>query len=78
MKNLISIIAIAALLAGCTSQTAYGPCIGVLDDKNPELEYKLSVNNTVMAVLFSSTVFVPILVVANQHSCPVGVKGDTK
>lgn len=65
---------LALFLAGCTSKTDYGPCIGVMDDKNPLLRYKVSTWNVVLAVVFSETLFVPILVLVNQTSCPVGVK----
>lgn len=74
MKKILTIIALAASLTACTSKTQYGGCIGVLQDKKPNLEYKLDTWNVVMAVIFSETIVVPALVVANQHSCPVGVK----
>ena len=74
MKKAIAIIIIAILFTGCTSKTEFGECIGVLQDKKPELEYKLSVWNTILAVVFSETIIVPVLVVANEHSCPVGKK----
>ena len=74
MKKIILCAVVAILAAGCTSKTEYGECIGVLQDKKPDLEYKLSVWNTFLAVVFSETVIVPIVVVANEHSCPVGKK----
>ena len=74
MKKILLAIALAASLAGCTSKTEYGDCVGVLKDKKPNLEYELSVWNTVLAVFFSETIIVPIVVIANEHSCPVGVK----
>lgn len=74
MKKIIAICALTALFSGCTSSTQYGECVGVLQDKKPDLEYKLSIWNTLLAVVFSETVVVPIVVVANEHSCPVGKK----
>jgi hypothetical protein len=74
MKNIIALLVLAASLSACTSKTQYGDCIGVLQEKKPNLTYELSVWNTVLAVVFSETIVVPIVVVANQHSCPVGVK----
>jgi hypothetical protein len=74
MKKIIAIAAIGFALAGCTSKTEYGECIGVLQDKKPDLEYKLSVWNTFLAVVFSETIVVPVVVVANEHSCPVAKK----
>lgn len=74
MKKIIVLAVFAAFLSGCTTKTEYGECIGVLQDKKPDLEYKLSIWNTVLAVVFSETVVVPIVVVANEHSCPVAKK----
>lgn len=74
MNKLIIAATIIATLSGCTSKTEYGDCVGILQDKKPELKYELSVWNTVMAVIFSETIVVPVVVVANQHSCPTGKK----
>jgi hypothetical protein len=74
MKKFIALSALVALLTGCTSRTEYGECIGVLQDKKPDLEYKLSGWNTFLAVIFSETIIVPVMVVANEHSCPVAKK----
>jgi hypothetical protein len=64
----------AILAAGCTTKTEYGECIGVLQDKKPDLEYKLSGWNTFLAIVFSETIVVPIVVVADEFQCPVGKK----
>jgi hypothetical protein len=72
-KLLIPLIA-ALLLAGCATKTPYGPCIGALDTKNPKLEYKLSIWNTVIAVMFSEMIVPPVVVIASEAMCPVGVK----
>jgi len=69
-----AIIALFLTLTGCASKTAYGPCIGAFDDKDPSKVYKLSVRNTVLAVLFIETIFVPVIVVVNEALCPVGEK----
>lgn len=74
MKKLIALAALAITLTGCTTKTEYGECIGVLQDKKPDLEYKLSGWNTFLAVVFSETIIVPALVIANEHSCPVAKK----
>jgi hypothetical protein len=63
-----------AVFGGCQSETPHGPCIGVFDDENPKLQYKLSVRNTVLGVIFFQTVFVPVIVLANETRCPVGPK----
>lgn len=72
MKKAIAILAIMALLTGCTSSNEFGECIGAFDDKKPGADYKLSVWNTVLAVIFVETVVVPVVVVANQSLCPTG------
>lgn len=74
MKKIILCAIVAILAAGCTSKTEYGECVGVLQDKKPELEYKLSAWNTFVAIVFSETIVVPVVVIANEHSCPVGKK----
>lgn len=72
MKKILAILMVAAMLAGCTSKNEYGKCIGAFDNKKPGVEYKLSIWNTVMAVIFVETVVVPVVVVADQTLCPVG------
>lgn len=72
MKKLCIASILIALLAGCTSKTAHGPCIGAFDDRAPGVEYRMSVMNDVIAVIFVETIFVPVVVVAEQTMCPVG------
>ena len=74
MKKLVAILMITVLLAGCTSSTAFGPCIGAFDDKDPAKVYKLDAWNTFLAIFFSATIFVPVVVVVNETFCPVGNK----
>lgn len=74
--KLTAILLIAALLAGCTSKTEFGDCIGIADDKKPDLQYKVSVWNVVMAVIFSETIVVPIVVLMDKTSCPVAKKAS--
>jgi hypothetical protein len=71
MKRVIALLALAALMSGCTSKNEFGECIGTFDDKKPGLEYKLSVWNTFLAVVFVETIVVPIVVVADEVRCPV-------
>lgn len=73
MKKLV-INCVMVLLAGCTSKTEFGDCIGIADDRKPNLEYKLSVWNTMLAIAFFGTVFPPVVVLANETFCPVGTK----
>lgn len=65
---------VLATAAGCTSSTEFGDCVGIGDDKNPALVYKLSVWNTFLAVFVSELIVPPIVVLANETFCPVGKK----
>ena len=68
------LVAATALLSACTTRTQYGECIGIGDDKKPDLEYKLDVWNTFLGIAFFETLFTPIVVLANEAYCPVGKK----
>jgi hypothetical protein len=75
MKKILPFILLAAVFAtGCTERTEFGRCIGVAGDKDPELAYDVSGWNIAMAVIFSETIVVPIVVLANETSCPVARK----
>jgi hypothetical protein len=78
MKKILVIATLMALLTGCTSSTQYGSCVGIADDKAPNLQYKLSIWNTFLAIVFSETIIVPIVVLVNETYCPVGVKAQTQ
>ena len=72
MKNLI--LAALLLLAGCTSHTQYGECIGINEDKDPKLKYKADIVNVAAGVVFAELIVPPIVVLFNELYCPVGVK----
>lgn len=72
MRRLL--FAFLLLISGCTTSTEYGPCIGAFDDRNPKLEYKVSILNTFLAILFIETIIVPIWVIVDETLCPVGKK----
>jgi hypothetical protein len=74
MKKTLAMLLMMTALTGCTGRTAYGECIGAFDEKKPELEYKMSTMNLVVATIFLETIFVPVVVVAEQTYCPVGAK----
>jgi hypothetical protein len=74
MKKTIATALMLMLLAGCTSRTGYGECIGAFDDKQPDLQYKVSGWNLALAIIFSETIVVPVVVVASETSCPVAAK----
>lgn len=74
MRTMIGIL-LAALLAGCTTSTEFGECVGIADDdRDPGLVYKLSAWNIVLAVIFCETIVVPVIVIADEISCPVAKK----
>lgn len=74
MKKILLIALAAVFLAGCTTRTQYGECVGVGDDKNPTLHYKADVWNVFLGIVFVETVIVPLVVVLDETYCPVGVK----
>lgn len=72
MKKLIAILLSAAVLAGCTSVTSHGPCIGIGDeDKDPSKVYKVNIGNLIVGIIFIETIVVPIVVAVDQFQCPV-------
>lgn len=72
--KLTAVLLIAALLAGCTSKTEFGDCIGIADDKKPDLQYKVSALNVALAIIFSETIVVPVVVLVSEVSCPIAKK----
>lgn len=72
MKYLMLLCLIA--LTSCTSKTEFGPCIGLADDKDPKLNYRVSTGNLVVAVIFSELIVPPVVVALNELYCPIGVK----
>ena len=73
MKNLL-ILGALFLFTSCASRTDFGECVGVNDDRNPDLVYQVSARNVVIGVIFAEMIFPPILVILNQTFCPVGTK----
>ena len=59
---------------GCTTRTDYGECIGIADDKDPTFVYKVSRWNVILGVIFVEMIVPPVIVLANEFSCPVGKK----
>lgn len=72
MKKLLAIGLIALLTCGCVTSNSKGKCIG-FDEKGKKagVEYKLSSWNVAMAVIFSETIVVPIVVILDQCKCPI-------
>lgn len=74
MKRLLIIALAGALLAGCTTKTEHGPCVGLSDEKNPKLTYKVDVWNAFLGIIFVETIIVPLIVVVDEIYCPVSKK----
>lgn len=68
----IMLLVLLATLAGCASRTQYGQCVGMADDKRPELQYKVSVRNLLVGIVFIELIVPPIIVATNEFYCPVG------
>lgn len=77
MKKLLLTLVLLMCLTGCASSTQYGECVGINDEKQPNLIYKYSVRNIVISAIFIETLFVPLVTVLTQLECPVGEK-ETK
>ena len=73
MRTLASALLLAAL-AGCTTRTEHGPCIGLGDDKDPALIYKLSAWNLFLGIVFIELIAPPLFVAVDSTFCPVGKK----
>ncbi len=73
MKSLF-IVAVLIVLAGCTSSNEFGKCIGIGDERKPNLEYKISGWNVAMGIIFFEVIIPPILVLTDETFCPVGKK----
>lgn len=73
MKTII-VLAFALMVSGCTSETEFGQCIGIADDKNPALVYKVSKWNVFLAIVGLEFIAPPIFVLVDQTFCPVARK----
>ena len=68
-----ALLLVALMLSlGCTSSTGYGLCIGALDDRSPELVYRVSAWNVAMGIIFFELVVPPVIVLTDETLCPVG------
>lgn len=78
MKRTALCLALVGLLgaSGCTTENHYGECVGLLteDERNPKMEYRVKKMNIFWAIVFSETLFVPVLVGGFWVYCPMGPK----
>jgi len=70
----ILILGIMLTLASCSGSNKYGECIGVTEDGDPKLSYKISVRNTIWSVLGFETIIAPVLWATDYAKCPTGFK----
>ncbi len=72
MKKLLAASLICAMLVGCHQGNSKGQCVGLMDKENRavNVQYDISLWNVFMAVLFSETIVVPIVVVGYMLECP--------
>lgn len=79
MKTFITIVLTIIMLlsiSGCESYRVMSdgknePCVGVLEDRNPNVKYKLSTRNLIVGFVFLEMVIPPIVILANETLCPV-------
>lgn len=75
MSRLVALLVLLAVAAGCESRTEYGECVPVdQSHERPDLEYRISVRNAVLGVIFVEMIFPPIIVLAAATYCPTGPK----
>jgi hypothetical protein len=74
MRRIATLLALCFVLGGCTTRTDYGPCIGIADDKDPNLVYKVSAWNVVVGIVFMGLIAPPVFVLVDEFYCPVGRK----
>ncbi len=81
MKTWISILLVCSLLAiGCSSDKVingrtYEP-IGLLDDKDKCIRYRVVAGNIFWSIIFSETIIVPIYLIGTSIYEPVDIKPE--
>ena len=70
MKTILALLMVA-MLAGCTTETEFGKCIGLGEDKNPALVYKVSGWNVFLGIIGIELIYPPIAVLVDSLFCPV-------
>jgi hypothetical protein len=70
MKKLTALL-VLMIAQACTTQVNGKPCVGIMDEKEPNVKYEFSAGNIFLALLFSETLFVPALVLTKRLECPV-------
>jgi hypothetical protein len=73
MKAFAAVLILLAL-TGCTTRTEHGECVGLGDEKKPDLVYKVSARNLIICIVFLELIVPPVIVVVDDFYCPVGKK----
>ena len=66
-----TIALLVMLLAGCTTETEFGKCVGLGEDKDPKLVYKVSGWNVFLGIIGIEIIYPPIAVLVDSLFCPV-------
>lgn len=79
MKKFIASLALLGLIttvSGCRTSTSYGQCKGFVnkDEKDPNLNYEVSIRNIVVAGIFSASLAWPAVTGAFFVWCPTSRK----
>ena len=74
-KRTICLTIVALSVLACRTETEYGKCVGLNDQRDSTLVYRGSTRNIVIAVVFVETIFVPVIVALNEYACPVARRG---
>lgn len=74
MKKLLLISLLLLTIAGCTSSTKYGDCVGIGDEKDPSLVYKVSTWNIIVGIFGIELIAPPVIVLVDEFYCPVRKK----
>lgn len=75
MKKLFAAMLLGLTLfgaSGCRSRTEYGECIGIQEDENTNLHYRVSTRNVILGVVFFETIFAPAVWLLADFKCPTG------
>lgn len=70
MTKIGMLLALILATSACKTETDFGSCIGIGDTGNPEVVYRTSTRNLILAIIFSETIVVPAVIVFTNIRCP--------
>jgi hypothetical protein len=74
VKRILALCVIVLLFTGCNERNQYGKCIGIGEDRDPKLSYKVDGWNFAMGIIFFELIIPPSIVLTDEFYCPSGVK----